>query len=185
MAGRFSDLIQRMPDSCEMRTPTSSDRNSSFSDLAENHCVGGDEEEEIVLMREVFEAVAAMRNAYGSLQEAHSRWDPEKVRAADLAVVGELRRLGALRERYLRRRCYGGDILREVVAPYEEAVKELKREVKAREMEVDNLKEKLKSIVSVTNNGKKKIRSLSRRKVYCSQGNVLDQHPLHIYFAFN
>ena len=131
---------------------------------------------EMVIMREVFEAVSAMRNAYWSLQEAHSRWDPEKVMAADVAVVGELRRLGRLRGMYLRRRCYGGgNMLREVVAPYEATVEELKREVKARDMEVDNLKEKLKSIVRETNSGKKSRTSLSRRKVYCvaeTQGNV-------------
>lgn len=41
MAGRFSDLIQRMPDSCEVRTPACSDPKSSFSDRAESGGVGG------------------------------------------------------------------------------------------------------------------------------------------------
>nr|XP_011460912.1 PREDICTED: uncharacterized protein LOC101294642 [Fragaria vesca subsp. vesca] len=146
-----------------------------------DHVVGGEEEEdeleeeeevvrgvEIVIMNEVFDVILAMKNAYVSLQEAHNPWDPEKLRAADIAVVGELRKLGGLRETYLRRRCYGsGDMLMEVVAPYEAAVEELRREVKARDMEVEQLKQKLKSIVSVSNNSKK-IRSLSRRKVFCS-----------------
>lgn len=129
-------------------------------------------------MREVFDAVSAMKKAYVSLQEAHSPWDPEKLRTADVAVVGELRKLGVLRERF-RRRCTAGggggggsgvvmtaSTLREVVAPYEAAVEELKREVKSREVEIQNLKEKLNGVVSISHS--KKGRSLSRRKVGCS-----------------
>ncbi|XP_050369295.1 protein GRAVITROPIC IN THE LIGHT 1-like [Argentina anserina] len=136
---------------------------------------------EIIIMKEVFEVIVAMKNAYVSLQEAHSPWDPEKLRAADLAVVAELRKLGGLRERYLRRRCYGsGDkLLMELVAPYEAAVVELRREVKARDMEVVQLKEKLKSIVSATNNGKKL--RMSRRKVYCSPVAVLESPAQELF----
>ncbi|KAI5321777.1 hypothetical protein L3X38_030848 [Prunus dulcis] len=129
-------------------------------------------------MREVFDAVSAMKKAYVSLQEAHSPWNPEKLRTADVAVVGELRKLGVLRERF-RRRCTAGggggggsgvvmtaSTLREVVAPYEAAVEELKREVKSREVEIQNLKEKLNGVVNISHS--KKGRSLSRRKVGCS-----------------
>ncbi|XP_021821145.1 protein GRAVITROPIC IN THE LIGHT 1 [Prunus avium] len=125
-------------------------------------------------MREVFDAVSAMKKAYVNLQEAHSPWDQEKLRTADVAVVGELRKLGVLRERF-RRRCTSGggggvvmtaSTLREVVAPYEAAVEELKREVKSREVEIQNLMEKLNGVVNISHS--KKGRSLSRRKVGCS-----------------
>ncbi|KAI9194597.1 hypothetical protein LWI28_007445 [Acer negundo] len=131
------------------------------------------------IMNEVFDAVSAMKRAYAGLQEAHCPWDPERIRVADVAVVAELKRIGVLRERFRRKRVSGGGggggrrggggggMVREVVAPYEAAVEELKREVKAREMEVENLKEKLKSVTGVSSNGKKG-RSLSRRRVGCS-----------------
>lgn len=135
-----------------------------------------------MLMNEVFDSISQMKRAYVNLQEAHCPWDPERMRVADVAVVGELRRLGFMRERY--KRCvslggYGGKkrlgdgggggvvMLREVVAPYEAAIDELKREVKTREAEVENLKEKMKSLSS--NGNGKKGRSQSKRKVSCSQ----------------
>ncbi|KAM7258193.1 hypothetical protein ACFE04_013934 [Oxalis oulophora] len=114
-------------------------------------------------MNQVFDSVSSIKRAYVTLQEAHSPWDPEKIRVADVAVVGELRKLAVLKERYRRRRVSGGKrsgcvakdggMVREVVAPYEAAVVELKREVKAKEMEVDCLKEKLR--VSMEIGGKK------------------------------
>ena len=59
---------------------------------------------------------------------------------ADVAVVAEIRRLGVFRERFRRRR--GRRVrrreapqMREVVAPYEAVVEELKREVKAKDLE--------------------------------------------------
>ncbi|XP_012068394.2 protein GRAVITROPIC IN THE LIGHT 1 isoform X2 [Jatropha curcas] len=133
-----------------------------------------------MLMNEVFDSVSAMKRAYASLQEAHCPWDPDRMRVADVAVVAELRRLGILRERFRRsvsiaghggRKRIGGNgegmgMLREVVAPYEAAVEELKREVKTREVEVENLKEKIKNL-STNSNGKKG-RSQSKRKVSCS-----------------
>lgn len=134
-----------------------------------------------LLMGEVFETVSAMKRAYVSLQEAHCPWDSDKMRMADVAVVSELRRLGVLRERFRRRVGRGGRgsggrgpvaaTLREVVAPYEAAVEELKRAVKAREVEVENLKEKLKSATSLNSSGKKG-RFQSKKKVSCSQGQV-------------
>ncbi|PON70869.1 hypothetical protein PanWU01x14_078950, partial [Parasponia andersonii] len=130
-------------------------------------------------MAQVFEAVSAMKKAYLRLQGAHCPWDPEKMRAADAAVVAEMRRLGVLRERFRRRNGGGGGRsgsgrmstvrISEVVAPYEAAVEELKREVKAREVEVENLKEKLKSLAGGGNGNGNKGRSLSRKKVSCSQ----------------
>lgn len=130
--------------------------------------------EMVILMNDVFDAVSTMKKAYVSLQEAHCPWDPERMRVADVAVVGELRRLAVLRERFRRgvgdnelgRICSGGGgLTREVVAPYEAAVEELKRELKAREVEIENLK----SAAHVSNGGNgKKGRFQSKRKVNCS-----------------
>ncbi|XP_002520441.4 protein GRAVITROPIC IN THE LIGHT 1 isoform X2 [Ricinus communis] len=138
-----------------------------------------------MLMNEVFDSVSAMKRAYVSLQEAHCPWDAERMRVADVAVVSELRKLGFLREKFkrcvsvsvtisgggARRKRFGGGggMLREVVAPYEAAVEELKKEVKSREVEVENLKEKIKCLSSSFNNGSgKKGKSFSKRKVNCS-----------------
>lgn len=139
----------------------------------------GEKKELVMLMEEVFEAVAEMKKAYVRLQEAHCPWDPERMRAADVAVVGELRRIGVLRERFRRGTRGGGGgsgrkghsvgMLREVVAPYEAAVEDLKKEVKVKGVEIENLKEKLNTVTCLSNGGKKG-RSLSRRKVSCSQG---------------
>lgn len=142
------------------------------------------------LMSEVFDAVSAMKRAYAGLQDAHCPWDPEKMRLADVAVVAELRRLGVLRERFRRRmrrgcdggafvarrrRVSGGVAVREVVAPYESAVEELKREVKTRELEVESLKEKLRNAavsslgLSGTNGKKGSAGSnQSKRKLSCT-----------------
>ncbi|XVF68914.1 hypothetical protein PTKIN_Ptkin11bG0039400 [Pterospermum kingtungense] len=138
----------------------------------------GEKKEIVMLMEEVFEAVAEMKKAYVRLQEAHCPWDPERMRAADVAVVGELRTIGVLRERF-RRGTLGGSgggsgrkghaaMLREVVAPYEAAVEELKKEVKVKEVEIENLKEKLNTVTCLSNGGKRG-RSFSKRKVSCSQ----------------
>ncbi|KAF5200177.1 Gravitropic in the light, partial [Thalictrum thalictroides] len=123
------------------------------------------------IMSEMFDAVSDLKKAYVSLQEAHSPWDPVKMSVADVAVVKELKRIGRLKERFRRMSRSGGERmgfagLREAVAPYEETVEELKREVKAKEAEVENLKEKLRS-VSVTG---KKGKLQSKRRVSCSQG---------------
>ncbi|KAM3362931.1 protein GRAVITROPIC IN THE LIGHT 1 [Capsicum galapagoense] len=138
-----------------------------------------------MLLGEVFDAVSTMKKAYVSLQEAHCPWDQDKMRVADVAVVSELRRLGVLRERFRRNVVRSGSgrgdwrvgaaTLREVVAPYESALDELKQEVKTKEIEIDDLKEKLKmaTLVSSNSNGKK---SKSKRRVSCSsqaQVNVL------------
>ncbi|XP_010520231.1 PREDICTED: uncharacterized protein LOC104799408 [Tarenaya hassleriana] len=127
------------------------------------------------VMEEVFVAAAALKRAYVALQEAHSPWNPEKMHGADVAVVAELRRIGGLRERYRRMRATGGSrkkngwggMLREAVAPYEAVVEELKREVKVKDAEIENLKEKLKLVTSL-GNGSKKNRSVSNRRVSCS-----------------
>jgi hypothetical protein len=130
-----------------------------------------------VLMEEVFETVSSMKRAYVKLQEAHSPWDPEKMRVADVAVVSELRKLAVLRERFRRngggkkggrRRGFGVASVREVVAPYEAVVEELKNEVKVKDLEVQNLKEKLEGVVALSSNGsgeKKPGRSQSKRKL--------------------
>lgn len=136
-----------------------------------------------MLLGEVFEAVSAMKRAYVSLQDSHCPWDPDKMRVADVAVVAELRRLGVLKERFRRSVGVGGGrgkrkvvaaaTLREVVAPYEAAVEELKRDLKAKEVEIDNLKEKLQTAASLSgSSGGKK--GKSKKKVSCiSQGQAL------------
>ncbi|XP_010262742.1 PREDICTED: uncharacterized protein LOC104601190 isoform X2 [Nelumbo nucifera] len=133
-----------------------------------------------MLMGEVFEAVSAVKRAYVSLQEAHCPWDPEKMRVADVAVVAELRRLVGLKEKFRRRVRGGGKggplglvSLRDAVAPYEAAVDELKKEVKAKEVEVENLKEKLRNVTTTGSGKKGRFHSFqSKRKVSCSQGQV-------------
>lgn len=148
-----------------------------------------------MLMGEVFEAVSAMKKAYVGLQEAHSPWDQDKMRVADLAVVSELRRLGVLRERY-RRSIDGGNggrggwrvgaaTLREVVAPYEAAVEELKKEVKAKEVEIDNLREKFRTASSLSGSGSGsggKKGSRSKRRVSCSTQGQLLNYKKHLPF---
>ncbi|XP_058760346.1 protein GRAVITROPIC IN THE LIGHT 1-like [Vicia villosa] len=132
-----------------------------------------------VLMEEVFETVSSMKRSYVKLQEAHSPWDAEKMRVADMAVVSDLRKLAVLRERFRRngggggkksgrRRGFGVASVREVVAPYEAVVEELKNEVKVKDLEVQNLKEKLEGVVALSSNGsgeKKPGRSQSKRKL--------------------
>ncbi|KAL8129926.1 hypothetical protein V2J09_019081 [Rumex salicifolius] len=140
---------------------------------------GREMEAAVALMGQVFEAAAAMKRAYAGLQEAHCPWDPAKMKTADEAVVAELRRIGLLRERFKRgfaarggsRRTatLGGAAMREVVAPYEAAVVDLKREVKAKDMEIESLRERLKS---VTVAGGRKGRFHSKRKVNYSQSQV-------------
>lgn len=125
------------------------------------------------VMLEMFDSVSDLKKAYISLQKAHSPWDPVKMSVADMAVVKELKRIGRLKERFNRRRRSGGGLggfkgLSEAVAPYEETVDELKKEVKAKEAEVENLKEKLKNVSGSGRKGKFQ----SNRKVNCSQGLV-------------
>ncbi|XP_010928935.1 protein GRAVITROPIC IN THE LIGHT 1 [Elaeis guineensis] len=126
------------------------------------------------LMGEVFDAVSAVKRAYVSLQEAHCPWDPDKMRVADAAVVAELRRLGRLRDRF-RRTGFGASAaaaaatpLREAVAPYEAALDDLKKELKAKDAEVESLKEKLRS-TSIGGFGRKR-RLHSSRRVGCING---------------
>ena len=102
-------------------------------------------------MYEVFDAVSAVKRAYVGLQEAHNPWDPEKLRVADAAVVAELRKLGRLRDRF-RRGCVSPSAagptavpLRDAVAPYEATIDDLKRQLRAKEVEAESIKEKLRS----------------------------------------
>lgn len=137
-----------------------------------------------MLLGEVFDAVSAMKKAYVSLQEAHCPWDQDKMRVADVAVISELRRLGVLRERFRRNVGEGsgrGDwrvgaaTLREVVAPYESAVEELKQEVKAKDIEIDDLKGKLKTAALLSSNSGKK--NKSKRRVNCSSQAPVNMSP--------
>uniref|UniRef100_A0A803LX75 DUF641 domain-containing protein n=1 Tax=Chenopodium quinoa TaxID=63459 RepID=A0A803LX75_CHEQI len=156
-----------------------------------NAAIWGREERENdvwMIMGQVFDSISSMKKAYAKLQEAHSPWDPEKMRVADAEVVAELRRMGVLRERFKR----GGDkrnvvaraaeTVSEVVAPYEAAMAELNKEVKAKEVELDELRQKLSclSVVvsSESGNSKKNGRSsnLSSRKK--GGGNFILQHQV-------
>ncbi|XP_042017292.1 protein GRAVITROPIC IN THE LIGHT 1-like isoform X2 [Salvia splendens] len=145
---------------------------------------GGDENppprmaEVEMLMSQVFDAVSVMKRAYVSLQESHCPWDPDKMRIADVAVVAELRRVGLLKERFRRSVSGGGGgrggrwglgaaRMREVVAPYEAAVEELKKEVKVKEAEIDNLREKLKTATSFDRVSSKS-KGKSKRRVSCT-----------------
>jgi hypothetical protein len=111
------------------------------------------------LMAEVFDAVSGLRRAYAALQGAHCPWDPDKMRAADAAVVAELRHLARLLDRF-RRSAAAGHIprpnpsappLREAVAPYEAALDDLQRQLQSKQAEVDGLKEKLAAATSRRN----------------------------------
>lgn len=104
------------------------------------------------LLSEVFDAVSGVRRAYAALQGAHCPWDPDKMRSADAAVVAELRHLARLRDRFRRSAAAGGRVpprpappppLREAVAPYEAALDDLRRQLQAKQAEVDGLKDKL------------------------------------------
>ncbi|GJN22818.1 hypothetical protein PR202_gb10417 [Eleusine coracana subsp. coracana] len=116
-----------------------------------NGGAGGAETE--TLLAEVFDAVSGVRRAYAALQGAHCPWDPDKMRSADAAVVAELRHLARLRDRFRRAAAAGGRLphpsapspppLREAVAPYEAALDDLRRQLQAKQAEVDGLKEKL------------------------------------------
>lgn len=203
----FSDLIQRFAASCLLRPLTSSWRDSDelpnelseafdseFDEYYEGQMLmeGEDEEDDgscqekltelRVLMNQMFGAASAVKRAMLTLQEAHRTWDPDRMRAADVAVVEELTRLGALGEMWRRRRSSvmtckkgggGGGKTRGAgggsdSGPHELAVEELK----ARPVDVENLKEKL-SVSSFGSHGigKKKSRSSqSKRKVGCYQG---------------
>nr|XP_009404574.1 PREDICTED: uncharacterized protein LOC103987859 [Musa acuminata subsp. malaccensis]XP_018682608.1 PREDICTED: uncharacterized protein LOC103987859 [Musa acuminata subsp. malaccensis]XP_018682609.1 PREDICTED: uncharacterized protein LOC103987859 [Musa acuminata subsp. malaccensis]XP_018682610.1 PREDICTED: uncharacterized protein LOC103987859 [Musa acuminata subsp. malaccensis]XP_018682611.1 PREDICTED: uncharacterized protein LOC103987859 [Musa acuminata subsp. malaccensis] len=100
---------------------------------------------------EVFDAASAVKRAYVGVQEAHSPWDPDKLRVADAVVVAELRKLGRLRDRF-RRGCFSPSSagppaapLRDAVAPYEATIEDLKGQLSAKNAEVDSLNEKLRS----------------------------------------
>lgn len=188
----ISDLIHRVTSTClthpiaraHARRDVIEDEEETIEEEEEEEELDGNEEEEEeeeerimekpgrirdmeTLMVEVFEAVSVMKRAYISLQEAHCPWDPEKMRFADGAVVSELKRLARLRDRF-RRGGIGVSVaaaapIREMVAPYEAALEELRRELKLKEAEVENLKEKLKSPTP-----RKKSRFHGSKRVSCS-----------------
>ncbi|KAK9755695.1 hypothetical protein RND81_01G043700 [Saponaria officinalis] len=166
------DEDQTSPSSDEMYVDAreTGENNGSMIKFNNNNSDSVERESEVsVIVEQVFEAVSAMKAAYGRLQAAHTPWDAEKMRVADEAVVAELRRMSVLRERYRR----GGrgrrkgravervaETVEEVVAPYEAVVEELKKEVRVREVEL----EELKSRVCVLSSAKKNGKNLSRKK---------------------
>ncbi|XVF46653.1 hypothetical protein PTKIN_Ptkin03bG0044800 [Pterospermum kingtungense] len=122
--------------------------------------------EMVALMEEVFEAVEETKKAYVRLQEAHCPWDAERMRAADMAVE-ELRGVEGKVQETDTWKGYVA-MLRKVVAPYAAVVEELKRDVKIKEVEIENLKEKLNTVTCLSNSGKNG-RGFCKRKVTCSQ----------------
>ncbi|KAL0458373.1 UNVERIFIED_CONTAM: protein GRAVITROPIC IN THE LIGHT 1 [Sesamum latifolium] len=170
----FSDLIQRVTASCLLHPLAGVARpdDISVADEEEDYQIEAEEEEEEfkintnweatmndadhpprvmeleMLMGQVFDAVSVMKRAYGEVQT--ERWR-RRWRGG-----GGGRRWGV-----------GAATLREVVAPYESAVEELKREVKAKHAEIENLREKLKTATSFDRiSGKSK--GKSKRRVSCT-----------------
>lgn len=102
------------------------------------------------LLAQVFDSVSSVKRAYRTLQQAHCPWDPHKMHAADAGVVSELRKLERLRDRFRRGRGretgpVAAASLSEVVAPYEAALDDLKKQLKVKEAEAENLRQKLRN----------------------------------------
>lgn len=102
------------------------------------------------LLAQVFDSVSSVKRAYRTLQQAHCPWDPHKMHAADAGVVSELRKLERLRDRFRRGRGretgpVAASSLSEAVAPYEAALDDLKKQLKVKEAEAENLRQKLRS----------------------------------------
>lgn len=171
----FSDLIQRVTSSCLLHPLAGVSRPDNLSSsAAEEEDFGQRPPARIaeleMLMSEVFDGVWVMKRAYISLQEAHCPWDPDKMRSADVAVVAELRRLGLLRERFRRSVSGGGTLL------LREAVEELNKEVKLKQMEIENLRDKLKTATSFD---RLNFSAKSKRRVSCTtQGQAHKFHNL-------
>ncbi|KAG2534154.1 protein GRAVITROPIC IN THE LIGHT 1-like [Panicum virgatum] len=151
-----SDKCRRSPSAAELEEQQEEEEKLKIWEEGgqeERKAAKGDAE---ALMAEVFDAVSGVRRAYATLQGAHCPWDPDKMRAADAAVVAELRHLARLRDRF-RRSAAAGHIprpnpsappLREAVAPYEAALDDLQRQLQSKQAEVDGLKEKLAAATS-------------------------------------
>ncbi|KAF3334589.1 IRK-interacting protein [Carex littledalei] len=102
------------------------------------------------LLAQVFDSVSSVKRAYRTLQQAHCPWDPHKMHAADAGVVSELRKLERLRNRFRRGRGretgpVAAPSLSEAVAPYEAALDDLKKQLKVKEAEAENLRQKLRN----------------------------------------
>ncbi|KAI7745585.1 hypothetical protein M8C21_032555 [Ambrosia artemisiifolia] len=196
----FSDLIHRVTASCMLHplgsTTNFTDENSEYHDQQDDtnyeqqqDNYNEDEQEQdyietattremeiMTLIGEVFETVSSMKKAYVSLQEAHCPWDADKIRLSDVAVVADMKRLGVLRERFRRtvgNRRVSAATIREVVAPYEAAMEEMKTEMKNKDAEVESLRQKLKkdaTTYNVITSGRKSRSNIhqSRRRVSCS-----------------
>nr|CAD1817691.1 unnamed protein product [Ananas comosus var. bracteatus] len=135
-----------------------------------------EEEEEEEALRIWEEGKRGGAGGLGRPPGAHCPWDPDKMRVADAAVVAELRKLGRLRDRFRRSGAGGGRrasasaaLLREAVAPYEAALDDMKRELKAKETEVESLKEKLRSSTALGGSARRG-RFHSSKRVGCITG---------------
>ncbi|KAJ1688560.1 hypothetical protein LUZ63_019950 [Rhynchospora breviuscula] len=109
------------------------------------------------LLAHVFDGVSAVKRAYRTLQQSHCPWDPHKIHSADASVVSELRKLDTLRHRFRRTRTRAhttgaspgpmlpspSPSLSDAVAPYEAALDDLKKELKVKDAELENLRQKL------------------------------------------
>ncbi|XP_058109289.1 protein GRAVITROPIC IN THE LIGHT 1-like isoform X2 [Magnolia sinica] len=160
-ASNFSHLIHRVAASCLSRPHTRvhelREENSVTREWEEKTEREEEDKEGILekvrgmegLMAQVFDAVSSMTRAYVSLQAAQCTWETEKVIAADVAVVGELKKLTWLMERFGEGKGLGpyGE---GVVGPYEATV---------------DFKEMLPSIATV---GKKVLFHPSQWRISCS-----------------
>ncbi|PKA52490.1 hypothetical protein AXF42_Ash019116 [Apostasia shenzhenica] len=123
-------------------------------------------------MTEVFDAVSALKFAYVGLQDAQSSWDPDRIHVSDAAVVVELRKLAHLHDcfQWGTGRAAGGRLaLKDVVAPYEAALEDLRRELKAKEAKIMKLKDKLRGSTP-RGAGFRRGRHQSSKRVGCISG---------------
>ncbi|XP_071699465.1 protein GRAVITROPIC IN THE LIGHT 1-like [Rutidosis leptorrhynchoides] len=122
MSNSFSELIHRVIPSCLFRPYEQNDTREYDEDQGCGGYTTKRELEMINLMYKVIESVLHMRKAYASLQEAHSPWDPYKIKLSDVAVITELRKLTTLTETFLLSVPVP---LRDVGTPYESALEKV------------------------------------------------------------
>ncbi|XP_019162366.1 PREDICTED: uncharacterized protein LOC109158908 [Ipomoea nil] len=104
----------------------------------------------------VFDAVSALKLAYVQLQQAHVPYDPDKIRAADEAIVSQLESLCRIKQAYKGRQMKGSKsasacstlLHGEEIRVREKLLNELKFGVKEKESKVVALQQELRDSVS-------------------------------------
>eukprot|EP01018_Ginkgo_biloba_P033744 Gb_30642 [translate_table: standard] len=107
------------------------------------------------LISDMFDTISSLKNAYVRLQAAHSPYDPERLHMADKAVIAELRKLSDLKQSYRRNKYTRTEILirgqirdceeqKKILEAYEGVVKDLRSEVKEKNLHIEFLKENLR-----------------------------------------